>query len=66
MATMKKIVFTLGRDGSSSIEVEGTVGDECLELTKDFETALGTLTNREFTESYDTVDRITENVQDNG
>jgi hypothetical protein len=61
---MKKMIFTLSRDGTSTVDVEGAVGDECLELTKAFEEELGELTTRTFNESYSEEGRVSTNVHD--
>ncbi len=61
---MKKMIFTLGRDGSSSVDVEGAVGDECLELTRAFEDVLGKLTKREFNEAHGDCCRLNTDVHD--
>ena len=61
---MKKMHFTISKDGDASVKVEGAVGQECEEFTRAFEEAVGDLTKREHTEDYhrDVVD-IQEDVR---
>jgi hypothetical protein len=39
---MKKIRITIRKDGTQQIEVEGAVGPECVEFTRELEKRLGT------------------------
>ena len=43
---MKKMKIRIGRDGKTTVQVEGAVGGECLEFTRAFEQALGSVENR--------------------
>ena len=43
MSEQKTIKFIIAQDGSVYEEVTGTQGGECLNLTRPFEEALGTL-----------------------
>ncbi|MBD2864882.1 DUF2997 domain-containing protein [Paenibacillus oceani] len=43
---MKRIVITVGTDGSISIEAQNYSGTECDEATRPFETALGQVTRK--------------------
>ena len=49
---MAKVTVTIAPDGGTSIEVEGVKGKGCLELTKDLERALGSVTEEKKTSEY--------------
>jgi len=38
---MKKMIITIHKDGTQKIEVEGALGDACVELTEALEKRLG-------------------------
>jgi len=57
---MKKMKIRIGRDGKTTLQVEGAVGDECLEFTRAFEQALGAVENRVMCESEGTDETIYE------
>lgn len=44
---MKKMRITIKTDGTTTMQVEGASGETCLDFTKIFEEALGTVTDRE-------------------
>ena len=50
--TTKKMIVRIGRDGATTIRVEGGEGDNCLEFTRYVEQALGVVQQREFTADY--------------
>ncbi|MDO8812545.1 MAG: DUF2997 domain-containing protein [Gallionella sp.] len=50
--TAKKMIVHIGRDGATTIRVEGGEGDNCLLFTRSLEEALGTVQQREFTAEY--------------
>lgn len=50
--TTKKMIVHIGRDGATTIRVEGGQGDDCLVFTRSIEEALGTVQQREFTAEY--------------
>lgn len=50
--TAKKMIVRIGRDGATTIRVEGGEGDNCLLFTRSLEEALGTVQQREFTAEY--------------
>lgn len=50
--TAKKMIVHIGRDGATTIRVEGGEGDDCLVFTRSIEEALGTVRQREFTAEY--------------
>ena len=43
---MKKMRIRIGRDGKARVQVEGAVGEECLDFTKVFEEAMGEVEER--------------------
>lgn len=47
---MAKITVTVDTQGKSTISVDGANGKQCLDLTKELEKSLGTVTNRQETE----------------
>ena len=49
---IKKMRIRIGRDGQTTIRVEGGEGDDCLAFTKAVEAALGAVEHRELTEDY--------------
>lgn len=49
---MKKMRVKIGPDGKTTVQVEGAAGPECVEFTRLFETALGEVEKRVFTEAY--------------
>ena len=50
--TAKKMIVHIGRDGATTIRVEGGTGDDCLTFTRSVEEALGAVQQREFTADY--------------
>jgi hypothetical protein len=50
--TPKKMIVRIGRDGATSIRVEGGEGDNCLVFTRAVEEALGVVQKRELTPEY--------------
>jgi Protein of unknown function (DUF2997) len=48
----KKMIVRIGRDGATTIRVEGGEGDDCLLFTRSVEQALGMVQQREFTAEY--------------
>ena len=52
MPKQQKIKFIIAQDGTVTEEVQGTVSNECLDVTLPFEKALGTLTSREYKPEY--------------
>lgn len=48
----KKMIVRIGRDGATSIRVEGGEGDDCLAFTRSVEEALGVVQQREYTAEY--------------
>lgn len=48
----KKMIVRIGRDGATTIRVEGGEGDNCLLFTRSLEQALGVVQKREFTAKY--------------
>jgi len=48
----KKMIVHIGRDGATTIRVEGGEGDSCLLFTRSLEEALGVVQQREFTAEY--------------
>lgn len=50
--TTKKMIVRIGRDGATTIRVEGGEGDNCLVFTRAVEEALGVVQKREFTAEY--------------
>lgn len=50
--TTKKMIVRIGRDGATTIRVEGGEGDNCLVFTRSLEQALGVVQQREFTAEY--------------
>lgn len=50
--TTKKMIVRIGRDGATTIRVEGGEGDNCLLFTRSLEEALGTVQQREFTAEF--------------
>ncbi len=48
----RKMIVRIGRDGATTIRVEGGQGDDCLAFTRSVEQALGTVQQREFTAEY--------------
>ena len=52
MSEQKTIKFIIAQDGSVYEEVTGTQGGECLNLTRPFEEALGTLQTRSHKPEY--------------
>ena len=47
-----ELEIVIGADGEITIKVKGASGEECLELTKDLEAALGLVTAREKTSEF--------------
>lgn len=50
--TAKKMIVRIGRDGATTIRVEGGEGDNCLVFTRAIEEALGVVQQREFTAEF--------------
>lgn len=50
--TSKKMIVRIGKDGKSSIRVQGAEGPECVTFTKAFEELIGEVETRELTEDY--------------
>ena len=49
---MAKVTVTIAPDGTTSIEVEGVKGKGCVELTRDIEKALGSVSKDTKTSEY--------------
>ncbi|HWR40105.1 MAG TPA: DUF2997 domain-containing protein [Patescibacteria group bacterium] len=49
---MQELEIIIGADGKVSVKVAGAKGDQCLELTRPLEEALGQVEQREFTADY--------------
>ena len=49
---MKKMRVKIGLDGKTTVRVDGAAGPECVEFTSLFETAVGEVEKRVFTEEY--------------
>lgn len=52
MATKHELEITITSDGDVSIGVTGAKGKKCLDLTKELEEAIGSVTARETKSSY--------------
>lgn len=52
MAEKQELEISIAADGTVHIDVHGAKGKKCLDLTKDIEEALGTVTARETKSSY--------------
>jgi len=52
MAVKEEIEFTIGPDGDIGIQVKGTKGKKCTDLTKDLIEALGMIKNTNYTSEY--------------
>jgi hypothetical protein len=52
MATKHELEITISADGDVSIGVSGAKGKKCLDLTKELEEAIGSVTGRETKSSY--------------
>lgn len=52
MATKKDIFFTIDENGEVKIEVKGAPGEDCMQLTKEIEEALGIVDERQLTSEY--------------
>ncbi len=57
--TSKKMIVRIGRDGATTIRVEGGKGDDCLVFTRSLEQALGVVQQREYTADYHEHDPLT-------
>jgi hypothetical protein len=55
---VKKIKFTIGKDGEVKLDVEGIQGSGCKEFTQDFEEELGVVENTELKDSYYQEDNV--------
>jgi hypothetical protein len=49
---MQELEITIGTDGRVVVHVQGTQGQECTELTKALEQAVGTVEDRTFSPEY--------------
>lgn len=49
---VRKIKFTIDKNGEIDMAVEGAQGNECLEITKPFEAILGPVNAREMKDSF--------------
>lgn len=49
---MEEIRFTIDKEGNTEVEVNGVKGKSCLDLTKQIEEALGSLSSRTLTKEY--------------
>jgi hypothetical protein len=49
---VKKIKFNISKTGEVNLEVLGAVGKECEKLTEDFESLLGSISNKTFKDEY--------------
>jgi len=49
---MKKIRIRIGKDGKTTVQVEGCTGPSCVDLTKAFEQAVGDVEERKLTDAY--------------
>lgn len=49
---MGKLKFTIDASGEVSVEVQEVIGPSCEDLSRPFETALGTLANRQHQDSF--------------
>jgi hypothetical protein len=50
--TTQKMIIRIGKDGATTIRVEGGEGESCLLFTRAVEEALGTVQQRELTADY--------------
>lgn len=50
--TTQKMIIRIGRDGDTTIRVEGGEGESCLLFTRSVEQALGVVQQRELTADY--------------
>ncbi len=57
---MKKMKVTIRKDGTQSVEVIGAVGDSCVDFTKEMETRLGVVTDRELKAEYHATETVEE------
>lgn len=49
---MKELEITIDRNGRVQVAVRGARGDGCLALSKNFENAVGTVEERDYTPEY--------------
>ena len=52
---MKKMRITINTDGTTTMQVEGATGETCLDFTRAFERALGTVEERVMHEADESV-----------
>jgi hypothetical protein len=52
MTLAKKIIININKGGSSSVQVTGTRGGDCLKMTEKLERALGDVLNVNLTDDY--------------
>jgi hypothetical protein len=50
--TMQELEITIDNEGRVLVHVTGVKGEDCLALTKNFETAVGDIQERSFTSDY--------------
>lgn len=64
---MKKMRIRIGKDGKTTVSVEGACGPECLEFTKAFEEAVGLVEKRDLTEDYEkgVCEKVEEKIKEN-
>ena len=55
---MKKMRITIKSDGTTTMQVEGATGETCLDFTRAFERALGTVEQRVMHEENESVSEI--------
>ena len=48
----QSIKFTIAQDGTATEEVQGAESKQCLDITRPFEEALGTVSTREYKPEY--------------
>lgn len=49
---MAKMTVSISPNGEIKVQIEGIKGKSCVELTKEFEEALGEVINKKFTSEY--------------
>lgn len=65
MAEYQKIEYCIGKDGKiTETVIEGVLGEQCLELTRDIEDRLGKVEGRELLPQYDRESQILMETQE--
>jgi hypothetical protein len=57
---MKKMRIIIKKDGTTTMQVEGAVGEECLDFTRIFEEALGSVEERVMNEESEESESVSE------